>query len=361
VGADREFADKQLVLEHAFLKANQTLPTLRPKFRGQGSATYHTLNDPAHRPQQQVDFDDGMFLPVSFLTKPANSYAPTPALASSGYFRVVEAILAPLCKTKGWTLVTDKPSCVRVVLDSYSHLDIALYAIPDAQFAALAETAAARRGTTMVSESVDFADSEELYKRLSGDQIMLAHRVEGWIVSDPRKLEDWFNTAVNEHGYQLRRVCRYLKAWRDFTWKEPCRLTSITLMKCVVDAYDDVKGSVNQSRDDAALLEVARRLPGYFRDTAGIRNPVIDAVLNDNWTDEDRRKYVAAAEALERGVAAALRESPTEQKSLDRLEFLFGPRVPDDASLIVQSAEAAVKQFAPVRVPAPQVPRTTSG
>jgi hypothetical protein len=62
---------------------------------------------------------------------------------------------------------------------------------------------------------------------------MLAHRDEGWKPSDPRKLEEWFRAAVRQHGEQLRRVCRYLKNWRDNRW-EGCRLSSIALMACTV-------------------------------------------------------------------------------------------------------------------------------
>src|SRR5439155_2814441 len=40
--------------------ARDSAPTsLKPKFRMQGSFAYRTCNDPAHKPPQEVDLDDG--------------------------------------------------------------------------------------------------------------------------------------------------------------------------------------------------------------------------------------------------------------------------------------------------------------
>ena len=127
-------------------------------------------------------------------------------MISSGLFLAVER-LEPLCKRKGWKLNKAKASCVRVG-SGHAHIDLALYAIPDVQFAQLLEKAA-RAGNAVLSQQAfrDLQESrdltDEVYRGLSGDQIMLAHRVEGWKPSDPRKLEDWFREAVEKFGEQL--------------------------------------------------------------------------------------------------------------------------------------------------------------
>ena len=77
---------------------------LRPKFRMQGSWSYHTLNRATRNPPQEIDLDDGVFLPVSFLSQNGGAH---PIVASAGYFTAVERILAPLCDRTGWTLITD--------------------------------------------------------------------------------------------------------------------------------------------------------------------------------------------------------------------------------------------------------------
>ena len=252
--------------------AAQSAPaSLKPKFKMQGSFAYRTLNEPAHTPPQEIDLDDGIFVPVSFLNDNGRSH---PALISSGYFRAVEALLTPVCRERSWTLVTDKPSCVRVELDDGAHIDFALYAIPDEEFEELVETevlakAMGAQDRAMLTEQIELA--EDLYRGLREDQIMLAHREEGWKPSDPRKLEDWFRAALRKHGEQLRRVCRYLKGWRDYNW-EACRLSSIALMACVVTTYDEAAQAPADNRDDLALLEIADRLPDLLRGRIAIRS-----------------------------------------------------------------------------------------
>ncbi len=56
------------LIERRHIDAASPLPAMRPRFRMQGSATYFTLNDPAHRPPQQIDYDDGLYLPTSFVS-----------------------------------------------------------------------------------------------------------------------------------------------------------------------------------------------------------------------------------------------------------------------------------------------------
>lgn len=106
-------------IDRAMLAEGREIP-LKPKFRMQGSAVYRTLNDPAHTPPQEIDYDDGVFLPTSFLARTNR-----PALAAKGYFKAVEGALETLCKQEGWELDTSKDCCVRirgVAIDA--HIDI---------------------------------------------------------------------------------------------------------------------------------------------------------------------------------------------------------------------------------------------
>ena len=111
-----------------------------------GVSAYGTCNVPAHQPPQEIDLDDGLFLPVSFLSCNGTLH---PAVVSNGLFLAVERILAPLCEKKGWRLNRSKASCVRVELPGHAHVDLALYAIPDVQFAELLEKAARSSGTML--------------------------------------------------------------------------------------------------------------------------------------------------------------------------------------------------------------------
>jgi hypothetical protein len=333
---------KSMLFESAV--AHVAPDSLKPKFKVQGSFAYRTLNEPAHTPPQEIDLDDGIFVPVSFLHAEGRSH---PGLISSGYFRAVEALLTPVCRERGWRLVTDKPSCVRVELDNGAHIDFALYAIPDEEFEELVEAevlakAMNARGRAVLTEQIELA--EDLYRGLREDQIMLAHREEGWKPSDPRKLEDWFRAALRTHGEQLRRVCRYLKGWRDHSW-EACRLSSIALMACVVTTYDEAAVAPEENRDDLALLEVARRLPDLFR--GRIANPVLDGqFLDEGWEYQNRQAFIREAQVLHDLLREAIDGTDSPARALSSLVRAFGERLPDDHSLI--KSEEPVKLAAPV-------------
>lgn len=329
---------------------------LVPRFRMQGSAQYHTLNSPAHQPPQEIDFDDGMFLPISFISSRGFSH---PALAAGSYFRIVEAILGPLCEEKKWNLCQEKQTCVRIELNDQSHIDLPLYAIPDADFVTLVE---ARVAKSLMAPLVDdnLILAEDVYRDLPQDKIMLANRSGEWTESDPRKIEDWFNRAVSHYGKSLRRTCRYLKGWRDHKW-EAGGPSSITLMACVVKAFDDLGEVLPKNRDDLALQAVADRLPNFFR--SPILNPVLPTqLLDEKWTREDRSAFVSAAENLKEEINAALNGTYEKSVALSHLRNSFGRRIPQDITLIdIDTGEREILSIEPTTVAAPVVHRTTSG
>lgn len=56
------------LFESVIAKSAAPAPTLTPRFRLQGSFVYFTVNDCQQTPPQQIDQDDGVFLPVTVLT-----------------------------------------------------------------------------------------------------------------------------------------------------------------------------------------------------------------------------------------------------------------------------------------------------
>ena len=195
---------------------------------------------------------------------------------------------------------------------------------------------------------------------LPEDRIMLARRDTGWIESDPREIENWFIGAVREHGKVLRRVCRYLKGWRDFQWRKGGP-SSITLMACVVDVFDDLNGTLPENRDDLALQAVADRLDALF--SRPILNPVLpDQNLDEGWSSEERLDFKTRAADLKMMIDGLLNKTLHKRIALTRLQEKFGGRIPDDELLIhIDTEEREVLAHAPVVVAAPFVPRTTSG
>lgn len=99
-----------------------------------------------------------------------------------------------------------------LIISAQTHIDVPLYAIPGAEFMLMEKAVQAR---TLDGALDSRADSVDRWDALPSDCVLLAHREEGWKASDPRKIHDWFVDAVELYGERLRRVCRYLKAWRD--------------------------------------------------------------------------------------------------------------------------------------------------
>lgn len=362
--ADRTPLQKRFLFEDASpaFRTDEFLRGLRPtpRFRGQGSYSYKTLNDPVpdHTPPQQVDLDDGVFLPTSFMNQ-----GERPALAAKAYFKVIEEALEPLCKANGWTISREKPSCVRVMINAKTHVDLPLYAIPDEDHATveLLEKSLHSRGLFNVG-SAEFADDS--YKNLPEDHIMLARRDGGWIKSDPRKLHDWFLNAVSKHGPHLRHVCRYLKAWRDHSWKQPQDgISSITLMTMAVRVFDENRTRLDSSREDEALLAVAERMPVLL--TGPIKNPVVpdpEANLDKDWSLETREGFIVGAKMLRDNLHAAASATRVDAV-ISRLQGSLGGRVPADPDLVelVPTEEARILAQPRAVVPLAPVGRTTSG
>ncbi|MGB0681469.1 MAG: CBASS cGAMP synthase [Magnetovibrionaceae bacterium] len=338
---------------------------VRPKFYTQGSFAYHTINLPAHNPPQQIDLDDGIYLPVSFLEE-----AGQPRQASQLFISFVDDVLRDLASRRNWTFVGNKDTCARLELDAETHVDIPMYAIPDRDFKQLQEKAMAR-GHVKADGSVFFSEAlfDDDWSMIPTDQVHLAHRKNGWIASDPRVINDWFDAAVSRHGKELRRVYRYLKAWRDF--QSPyggasgglARVSSILLMACAVKAYGEYSSTSGFGRDDQALQTVARHLPQLLR--LGVADPADpDQMLTDRLTQQDRQDAISAANVLGQRLNSAIDTTQDCHRVVDLMTGLFGPRVPQRPDLVQvafkSSPRTVVESHAPAVVAAPTIPRNKS-
>ncbi len=330
--------------------ADQRNAALHPRFKSQGSWVYDTLNRPA-KACQQIDLDEGMYVPMSVLK------GTHPVVASTALYRITETILGALCAKQGWTLDTSKDICIRLVVDAESHIDVNIYAVPDDQVERLEKAAVAAFGDMVAMDSAGVR-----LVRLDPDQVYVAHRQRGWERSDPLQLEDWFNDAVLRHRAwtDVRRIVRYLKAWRDQHW-DRCALSSLTLMVCAVEALDEANTPPIPGRDDDGLLVAARALA---RKLAGqVFNPVVpDSQLNKEWSVQDRNAFELAARVLAAEMEAALKTETSAFGVVRRIRRLFGERVPDDASLVSPIAIVEQVRSTPAKqVASPKVGSSTSG
>ncbi len=189
-----------------------------PRFRTQGSWSYKTCVIPVCTPPQEMDWDYGVYLPVHVWEK----NGPPHAMAKA-YFKLVEGLLVDLCKQKGWHLVAGKNTCIRIQVSNWAHIDVPLYAAPEDKFQLVQERVLveAYNQKSITMDSVDAAFSEMPEQQWEDlEDIVMATREGEWKASDPEAVARWFNDQLEQHGEQLRRVSRYLKAWRDFNWQE---------------------------------------------------------------------------------------------------------------------------------------------
>lgn len=349
--------DVRVALKDAFAReARDRLgAVVSPRFFTQGSYAYHTLNRPAHPPQQQKDLDDGVYLPLTFVKEAG------PSQAADFYFNFVDEVLTALCAEKRWRFTT-RATCARLIIAADAHVDVPLYAIPEAQFLTLSKSVVARAALAE-DAALDFMNARrariENWEALPSDQVLLAHREEDWKISDPRKVHEWFLNAVDRYGEQLRRMSRYLKAWRDEKGAVIGNLSSICLMACAFEAYRHLPGGIDR-RDDRALLEVARALPRLLQ--GPIKNPADNSeVLCAKLSPEERQQAIALAHALIADVDAALK-AVTPQQSIVCLRRSLGVRIPDRPDLVgTEGVVATIRREPPRVVSAPVVGRSISG
>lgn len=282
-----------------------------PKFYTQGSWVYKTANAPCNTPPQQVDYDDGIYLPVSYHEDEM------PKIAAKSYFNEVENVLRKLAKRKGWHLDTSKQTCTRVIISEEAHIDLPLYSIPNKEFELLEEVVLAKTGAGR-----QYMDSS--WKRVAEKKILLAKRDGTWQISDPRKLHDWFTDEVAQKGEQLRRMCRYLKAYRDFQWISSGP-SSIFLMVCVTSLHTG-----NIERDDLRLLQILKGLPQFLE--GAINNPTDKMEdLKGKQKESDLQKLKVGAEGFYSDLNKALNEDITIDEASRLIKRHLGDRFPEES------------------------------
>lgn len=322
-------------------------PAIVVKFMTQGSFAYKTLNAPAQAPHQEIDLDDGMYVPVRFLDNGE------PALAAKGLFAFTEATLAPLCLAKRWQLDTSKDCCVRVRIWPGAHIDLPIYSIPEDRFEQLRESLAKSVTASMAHDSVQGG------WKLPSDQIMLAHRSGKWAQSDPQLLHDWVQSRYERYGAVYRRLSRFFKGWRDHVWRKP-RLSSVCIMTAVDTALRDLNGFPTEERDDELIMNVASKLPDIFG--GNVANPVLSHLCLNEWSDAERAEIVREARLLRDEMITALERTGDAEQVVRKLRDRFGARLPyRPDSVKIASTIAAVQSSPAARVAAPKVIPSTSG
>ena len=144
-----------------------------PVFRSQGSFPLRTNLNPIKKTaadgsvKEKYDLDDGVYF-ICPISEREN--------ADTYHGRVRAAVDGHTSEVK------DKNTCVRVVYKDGHHIDLPAY----------------------------WAESEDSIPQL-------AHKSKGFVDSDPKAFGKWVDKNIHNAGHngQLRRIIRYLKAWKD--------------------------------------------------------------------------------------------------------------------------------------------------
>lgn len=330
-----------------------------PRFRTQGSWSYRTCVQLAHVPPQEMDWDFGVYLPVSVW----DDKAPPSAMAKL-YFDFVEASLNRLCQERGWSLDRSNPNCCRVRVTHWAHIDVPLYAAPEAKFQDVVDRVVtadhamrtAAQGAFALDESISAGELPEIFW-MTMDDIHLATRDGRWTRSDPEAVAKWFDDQVLTHGEQLRRVCRYMKAWRDHHWRDGGGPSSVLIMIVVAQGFQAMP-----RRDDLAVERAAGSLAHAL--AGPVRERGIDLGSEDfNRIRMDRRaEAVQRADALARDMRTCRHYGPgLVQDVLDAMRAHFGTRVANDRNLVRPDDGGDIRRTPAIAVAPPVVGATKAG
>lgn len=247
-----------------------------PKFYGQGSYMMNTTIIPI---DGEYDIDDGIYL--DHLKNEEEENWPTPSKVHSWIVKATEGHTD--------TPPKDKTTCVRVIYKKNYHVDLPIYV------------------------------------KKTDEHPKLAHKSKGWIDSDPKELTKWFNSEVNTHGDQLKRIVRYLKAWKDNKEGETKLPSGMHLTILAVNHFV----SDHPDEDDAALAATAKAIHTSLSDSFSLSRPVFpEEELLADWSDTKKDNFLDKLSNLIKNAEEAL-ELEDKVKSSKKWINIFGDRFPE--------------------------------
>ena len=136
------------------------------------------------------------------------------------------------------------------------------------------------------------------YKK--GDIPELAHKTKGWIESDPKEFYEWFNEETKTNR-QLRRIVRYLKAWKDYRESSNSQKKMPSGFILTILATDNI--AYSKDRDDIALKDTLKNIKlaldskfECLRPTSPKGEDLLNGYANKDYFLNELDKFVTSAE-----------------------------------------------------------------
>lgn len=316
---------------------------LTPRFWTQGSFTYNTLNKPYVTPPQEMDIDDGTYLPMVFFNE-------KPVIGHHLLLLLVDTSLKSLvAENPSWTFEA-KRTCGRITIPHMNaHVDVPMYAIPEDKFLEkeqfFKEAANTRLTYDGYDSSVSIADQKK-YK-LDSDCVNLAIRAhdQKWMKSDPKVVSDWFEENCRRIGPHLRKICRFLKAWRDAQWEAGGGPSSISLMAATVNILN--RKYIDNQDFGSTMLTIARELPNTFRNGVESPDDTDERPLFPPYSEHGKREreIIEKMQTLLTNLENAF-VADTKHEALTLLNLNFGDRVKDYSLIVSPTAAPAFEDEA---------------
>lgn len=239
------------------------------RFCWQGSFAMNTIITPK---DNDYDIDDGIYILTD--SEPEENIATL-------HRWIVEAAEDHTSQSP-----TDKNPCVRVHFADGHHVDLVLYHMKD-----------------------------------SDEHPRLAHKRDGWIVSDPREFTDWFNAQCDEKG-QLKRIIRYYKAWADHLRGNMPSGLELTILATNNKALSD--------RDDVAFLDTMNSIQDSLQISFQCYRPTTPREdLSADYSETRKDYFLARLSSFVQSGEQALEEA-NQKDACPKWKRHFGPRFPCD-------------------------------
>lgn len=267
---------------------------LQPKFCWQGSYAMKTVVNPLG--DKEYDLDDGVYIQGYEELDIEEWVSPS----------TVHSWIREAVKDRTKIEVIDKNTCVRVPYAAGYHIDLPMYICKD-------------------------------------DVAYLAHKSNGWTESDPKAFKEWFVGKVSsvECSEQLRRIVKYLKAWRDYK-NIPLKGIEITILATnSFDKYTD--------RDDKSLRNTVEGIIAILESNFECVKPVAPGEdLFEGASETKKTSILSGLKKLKENLDKAIDEID-EKKASEYLQKSFGDRFPtgettlNEASYAVSRAPGVLK------------------